>query len=116
MRILLSIVINTIALLVTAYFVPGFTIISWQAAVLAAIVYGVINAFIKPVLVILTLPITILTLGLFILVVNAVVLFITTYFVHGFTIDGWIPGIIGAIVLSLVSTILSSLLKVDDKA
>lgn len=98
-------------MLVTAYFVPGFEIVSWQTAVLAAIVFGIINAFIKPIIVLLTLPITIVTLGLFLLIVNAVILFITTYFVQGFTIDGWLPGIVGAIVLSIVSAILSSFLQ-----
>lgn len=116
MRILIAIVVNTLALLITAYFVPGFEIVSWQTAVLAAIVFGVINTFIKPLIVLLTLPITIVTLGLFLLVVNAVILFMTSYFVQGFTIDGWIPGILGAIVLSLVSAILSSLLQPDKQA
>ncbi len=110
MRILLAIAINTAALLVTAYFVPGFNVASWQTAVLAAIIFGLINTFVRPLLVLLTLPLTVLTLGFFLFVVNALILFMTTYFVSGFTIDGWLPAIIGAIVLSLVSAILSSLL------
>ncbi len=116
MRLLISLLLNTLALIITAYIVPGFEVANFQSALLAAIVLGVINTFIKPVLVFLTFPLTIVTLGLFIFVVNAIVLFMTSFFVSGLTINGWLPAILGAIVLSVVSTILSMLAGNKGKA
>lgn len=109
MRLLISLILNTLAFIITSKIVPGFEITDFKYAFLSAIVFSVINTFIKPILLFLTFPLTILTLGLFIFVINAVVLFITSYFVAGFTLNGWIPAILGAIVLSVVSTILSML-------
>lgn len=111
MQILIALVLNAIALLVTAYLVPGFHVADFTTALLAAIVLGVVNTFIKPILSLITLPLTFITLGLFAFVVNAVMLFIVSAFVKGLTIDGWIPAILGAIVLSIVSTILHSIFK-----
>lgn len=99
------------ALLATAYIVPGFKVADFTTAVLAAIVLGVVNTFIKPVISFITHPINVVTLGLFAFVVNAVVLFIVSYVVPGLKIDGWIPAILGAVVLSVVATVLSSVLK-----
>lgn len=112
MYLIISLLVNAIALIVTAYLVPGFHVGSFQAAILAAIVLGVINTFIKPVLVILTAPLTFLTLGLFAFVVNAIVLKLASAVVPGLTIDGWWAAILGAIVLSVVSTALSMLFKI----
>lgn len=111
MYIIASILLNALALLITAYIVPGFEVISFQSALLAAIVLGLINTFIKPILIFLTLPLTIVTLGLFIFIVNAIVLFMASSVVQGFVIKGWWAAILGAIVLSIVSTILSSFFK-----
>lgn len=111
MGLLISLLLNTLALIITAYIVPGIKVDTFTSALLAAIVLGIINTFIKPVLVLLTLPLTILTLGLFIFIVNAIVLRVTTLFVPGFSVDGWVPAILGAIVLSIASTILSTLVK-----
>ncbi len=111
MQILLALVLNALALLATAYVVPGFKVDNYTTAILAAIVLGVVNTFIKPALSFVTAPLTILTLGLFTFVVDAVVLFIVSYFVPGLMINGWIAAILGAIVLSIVATILNALLK-----
>jgi putative membrane protein len=111
MYIIIAIVLNALALIVTAYIVPGFQVADFQTALLAAIVLGIINAFIKPVLLFLTAPLTIVTLGLFAFVINAIVLFMTSALVPGFTLDGWWPAILGAVVLSIVSTALSMLVK-----
>jgi putative membrane protein len=92
-----------IALAITAYIVPGLTIASWQAAAVGAIVMGLVNAIVKPILTLLTLPLTILTLGLFLLVVNAISLSLVGYFTPGFTVSGFFPALFGSIVLSLVS-------------
>lgn len=111
MNILISLVLNALALLATAYIVPGFKVENFTTAVLAAIVLGVVNTFIKPILSLITAPLTIITLGLFSFVVNAVVLFIVSAVVKGVVIDGWVTAILGAIVLSVVSTILNSIFK-----
>lgn len=111
MGLLISLLLNALALIITAYIVPGFKVDSFTSALLAAIVLAVINTFVKPLLLIFTLPLTILTLGLFLFIVNAIVLRLTSLVVSGFQVDGWLPAILGAIVLSLTSTILSMLVK-----
>lgn len=92
-----------IALSITAYLVPGLTIASWQAAAVGAIVMGLVNAIVKPILTILTLPLTLLTLGLFLFVVNAISISLVGFFTPGFTVDGFWPALFGSIVLSLVT-------------
>lgn len=111
MQIIIALLLNAAALLATAYIVPGFHVDNFTTAILAAIVLAVVNTFIKPILSFLTLPLTIITLGLFAFVINAVILFIVSAVVTGLRIDGWIPAILGAIVLSIVSTILNALFK-----
>lgn len=111
MQILIALLLNAVALLVTANIVPGFKVESFTTAVLAAIVLGVVNTFIKPVLSFISTPLTIVTLGLFVFVINAVVLFIVAAVVPGVKIEGWLPAILGAIVLTIVSTILNSVFK-----
>lgn len=111
MQILVALVLNAVALVATTYIVPGFQVANFTTALLAAIVLGVVNTFIKPVLSFLTAPLSVVTLGLFAFVVNAVVLFIVAAVVPGVKINGWVPAILGAIVLSVVATVLSSLLK-----
>ncbi len=111
MQIIVALVLNALALMATAYIVPGFHVADFTSAILAAIVLGVVNTFIKPVLALIALPITVVTLGLFSFVINAVVLFIVSAVVSGLKIDGWVPAILGAIVLSVVGTVLATLLK-----
>ena len=111
MQILIALILNAVALLITAYIVPGFLVENFTAAIFAAIVLGVVNTFIKPVLSFLSTPLTVVTLGLFAFVVNAIVLFIVAAAVPGVNIEGWLPAILAAIVLSVVSTILNTVLK-----
>ncbi len=111
MNIVIALILNALALLATAYIVPGFHVANFTSAILAAIVLGVVNTFIKPILSLISLPLTVITLGLFSFVINAVVLFIAAAVVRGLTIDGWVPAILGAIVLSVVSTVLNSVIK-----
>ncbi len=110
MQILLALVLNAVALLATTYVVPGFKIDSFTTALLAAIVLGVVNTFVKPILSFLSAPVTIITLGLFAFVINAVMLFIVSAVVPGVMISDWLTAILAAIVLSIVSTLLSSVL------
>jgi putative membrane protein len=120
--LLLALLLNALALIITAKLVPGFYVVGFEGAILAAIVLGVVNTFIKPLLLFLTAPINFLTLGLFTFVVNAVMLAITSALVGAvapgtFYFDSfWWTGIIAAIVLSIISTILSMVLKDVVKA
>lgn len=115
MGILIAWILNAFALFVTAYFIKGFHIADYTAALLAAVVIGFINAFIRPILLFLTAPLNLLTLGLFTFVVNAVVLWMAAQVVPGMGVDNLWWAILAAIVLSFISTLLSHLLK-DLKA
>lgn len=111
MQIIISLLLNALALMATAYIVPGFKVADFTSAILAAILLGVVNTFIKPIISFIALPLTFITLGLFTFIINAAMLFLVAAFVKGLMIDGWVPAILGAIVLSVVSTVLSALLK-----
>ncbi len=111
MQLLVSLLLNAVALLITAYLVPGIQVDNFTTAILAAIVLGVANAVIKPILSLIAFPLTIITFGLFAFVINAVMLLLTDYFVPGLHVNGLIPALLGSIVLSIASTILNSLLK-----
>ncbi|HEY4694776.1 MAG TPA: phage holin family protein [Candidatus Nanoarchaeia archaeon] len=111
MQLLISWLVNSIALFVTAKLVPGIRVDDLTTLFLASLVIGVINTLIKPVLQIISLPITILTLGIFALIINAALLNLAAWLVPGFEVNGFLPAFLGAIVLSVVSTILHSLVK-----
>ncbi|MDH4467561.1 MAG: phage holin family protein [Bacteriovoracaceae bacterium] len=102
--------LSSIALLLTSFLVPGFRIISFGHALIAAIVIGVLNLGIRPVLLFLTLPINILTLGFFTFFINAIILKMAAWMLSGFVIHSWFSALIGAIILSLVNLALYLLL------
>ncbi len=110
MRILLVWILNAIALWLVTVFVPGVTVEDPLHAFIAAIVLGLVNALVKPILVILTLPITILTLGLFLLVINALLFWFVGSVLPGFHVAGFWWAMLGALVYSLLTWALSSLL------
>jgi putative membrane protein len=109
MRLLLTWLINAIALIALPYVVSGIVVDSFLTALLVAIVLGFVNAIIRPILVILTLPVTILTLGLFIFVINGLLFWAVGSFWPGFHVNGFWAGVFGAIVYSIISWILSAL-------
>jgi len=100
---LIHTIVLAIAIWVTANVVPGVTIASWSALAVAALVLGIVNAIVRPILLILTLPITVLTLGLFFLVVNGVAFALAAALVPGFHIATWGAAILGALLTSVVS-------------
>ncbi len=106
---------TALSLLVTAFVVPGLTIAGVSAAAIGAIVLGLVNAIVRPILVLFTLPLTILTLGLFLLVVNAITLGLVGYLTPGFTVAGFFPAVIGSIVLSLVSGLINHFLPENQQ-
>ena len=109
MRLLLVWLVNTAALLAVAYLMPSVTIANFTTALVAAAVLGLVNAVIRPILVLLTLPVTVLTLGLFIFVINGLLFWMVASFLEGFHVTGFWSSVIGAIVYSLISWLLSAL-------
>ena len=119
MNFLIRLVVNAAALWLAARFVNGVHYTGgWQGLVAVAVLFGLINAFVRPVLSFLSMPIQFITLGLFTLVLNALMLMLTGWFAQklelGFTVAGFIPALLGAILVSIVSLVLSSLLT-DEK-
>lgn len=110
MRLLLAWLINTVSLIAVAYLMPTISVSSFATALVAALVLGLVNAVIRPVLVLLTLPVTLLTLGLFIFVINGLLFWMVGSFIEGFVVAGFWAGVLGAIVYSLISWLLSALL------
>jgi putative membrane protein len=109
---LLTWLITAVSLLITAYVISslnisGFQIESIGAAAIAAVAIGLVNAIVRPILFLLTLPVTILTLGLFSFVLNALTLWIASGITPGFKIDGFLPALIGSLVLSVISGLLN---------
>ncbi|MCP4502097.1 MAG: phage holin family protein [Deltaproteobacteria bacterium] len=111
---LLMWVASGFALWLTAAIVPGMTIASFSTALLVALVLGFLQSVVRPVLVLLTLPVTFLTLGLFLGVINAAVLGLSAYFVSGFAISGFFAALVGTLVLSFVSGIITRMLDRDE--
>lgn len=108
---LIQLLINALAFYITAFILPGVTISGYTSLFVIAVIWGILSVVIKPLLIILTLPITILTLGLFTLVINAVLLLITSNIVPGFHIEGFGTAVIAVIVLSIVNSFLNALLN-----
>ena len=98
--------VSSLAIYITAALTPGFVIKGFGSAMIASLVVGLLNMTLWWVIFILTLPLTVLTLGLFTLVVNAIVLRAAAGLLKGFDIHGWLPAIIGAIILALVQSLL----------
>lgn len=114
MRLLIGWMLSALALLAVAYLVPGIHVSSFISALIAAAVIGLANLLIKPILLILTLPVTIITLGLFIFVINGLLFWLAGYFLQGFDVKTISAGIIGAIFYSIISWILSTIVT-DQK-
>ncbi len=103
--------INAVALYLTTLIVPGVRVTDFGGAVVAALVLGIVNAVIRPFLLLLTLPLNILTLGLFTFVVNAVMLYIVAGVTHRLQLSGFLAALVGAIVLSVISSVISHLVR-----
>ncbi|MDZ4374501.1 MAG: phage holin family protein [Phenylobacterium sp.] len=114
-KFLIRAVIAALGLWVASRFVPGVHVADTGTLVLAALLLGIVNAIVRPVVFILTLPITIVTLGLFLLVVNAAMIGLVAWFLDGFRVDGLIPGVLAAIITGLASWIGGIALKDDRK-
>lgn len=105
MKIIFKILLGALALLAAAYLVPGVTVESFYIAAIAAVILGVLNFIARPILIILTLPITLVTLGLFIFVINAALFAFAASFIQGFSVDGFIPALIGSLLVTVITTV-----------
>lgn len=114
MRLLLKWFIAGLAILVAAYFVTGIHVDSFITALIAALVLGVLSITIKPVVRLITLPLNLLTLGLFSLVVNAFFFWFVGTFIKGFTVDGFVAAFLGSLVVSVVNFIGDKLTDKED--
>ncbi|NLK09140.1 MAG: phage holin family protein [Firmicutes bacterium] len=103
--------VTTIALLITAAIIPGVHIGGIVSALLAAAAIGVVNAFVRPIFLLLTLPLNLLTLGLFTFVVNGIMLFLAAFFVPGFQVSGFFSAVFGALILSLISSVINKVAR-----
>jgi len=110
-------IVAAVSLVITAYIVPGITVASFPAAMVAAVFIGLVNAVVRPIITLLTLPLSILTLGLFLFVVNAISLSLASWlagaFDIGFEVSGFWPALFGSIVLSFVSGLIGRFVNAD---
>lgn len=101
--------LSSVAVVLTAYLLPGVSVTNFWIAMLVALVLSLVNIFVKPMLVLLTLPVTVVTLGLFLLVINAMMILLTDYFVGGFDVDGFWWALLFSLILSLFNSLFADL-------
>jgi len=109
MGFIIKVLITAVAAYAAAWLLPGVAINDAKTAIIVALVLALLNTFIKPILVILTIPVTIITLGLFLLVINILIIKWTDSLVGGFTVDGWLSALLFSLIVSLVTWMLSGL-------
>ena len=110
MRLILTIVGNALALLATAYFVPGIRFSgSITQLLLAGLIFGLLNLIVRPIAVILSLPALVLTLGLFYFVLNGILLWVAAQFIPGYRVDGIVAGMLGSLVIAIVNWLVGAI-------
>ena len=115
MNYILKILLSAFAVFIIANILPGVSIENYTTAILVAIIIGILNTFVRPLLVIFTIPLTIITLGLFLFMVNAIIVLLASYFVGGFIVTNIFWALIFSILLSITQSILHKLLQEDKK-
>jgi len=116
MGFLLRVLLNGLAIFAAAWLIPGVYLAGPVPAVIAGLILGLVNALVRPILIILTLPFTIVTLGLFLFIVNTICLALTAALVPGFEISGFVAAFLGALVVTVVSWLLSAFTKDKDRS
>ncbi|MDT0605605.1 phage holin family protein [Croceitalea rosinachiae] len=115
MKFILRILLSALAVIILANILPGITVDSYITAIIVAIVISLLNFLVKPILVILTLPVTIVTFGLFLLFINAIIIMLADYFITGFGVSSIWWALAFSFLLSFLQSILFSILKKDKK-
>ncbi|MBD1259544.1 phage holin family protein [Maribacter polysiphoniae] len=113
MKLILRILLSALAVVILAKVLPGVGVDTYTTAIIVAIVLSLLNFIVKPILVILTLPVTILTLGLFLLIINAIIILLADNLITGFSVDNIWWALLFSLLLSFLQSILFSLLKED---
>ncbi|MEE9363039.1 MAG: phage holin family protein [Cellulophaga sp.] len=116
MKLILRILLSAIAVIILSKILPGIGVDNYTTAIIVAVVLSLLNFIVKPILVILTLPVTILTLGLFLLIINAIIILLADNLISGFSVDSIWWAILFSLLLSFLQSILFSLLKEDKKS
>jgi putative membrane protein len=111
MKLIFRIIVSAISIVITAYLLPGIHVRDLLTALLVAIVLALLNGFVRPILIILTIPVTVITLGLFLLVINALMIILAGNLVPGFQVDGFWWALFFSIILSIISSLLGIGLK-----
>ena len=109
MNLLVKIIISSLAVFLTAYLLPGVTVDTYITAIWVAVVLALLNGFLKPMLIILTIPVTLVTLGLFLLVINAAIILLASHFVDGFYVSGFWWALFFSLMLSILTSFMESL-------
>ena len=109
MKIIVKFLGIALTVFIIAKFLPGITVASFYTALIVALVLALLNLLVRPILFVLTLPITIVTLGLFLFVLNAVIFYLASTIVKGFAIDGFLPALVGSLIISVVGWLLDRL-------
>lgn len=112
---LITLVINAIAVYAAAWFLDGVRIDGYLSAIITALLLGFANGYIRPVLRFISFPITLVTLGLFLLVINAAIVLLVDFFVDGFWVEGWLTAVIFSVILWLLNWLLSSVISASKK-
>jgi putative membrane protein len=110
MKFLVNIIISALAVAISAFLIPGIQVEGLFGAIMVALVMAILNRFVKPVLAVLTLPVTVLTLGLFYLVINVLMVYLASWIIGpGFTVEGFFPALFFSMVLSVVNSLLDAM-------
>ncbi len=115
MKLIIRLLITTVLVLIIANYMDGVTVDDIKSSIIVAVVLALLNAIVKPILVFFTFPITIFTLGLFLLAINAAIIMICDHFVEGFKVDGFLTALIFSIILSISQSIMFKLTNEDSK-
>jgi len=113
MKFIVKVLVTACAVMLTAWILPHVDVDNFWTAIVVAFVLALLNAFVRPLLIFISLPATILTLGLFIFVINALIIIIASYFVNGFVVDGFWWALLCSIVISIFSSLLNSVVGND---
>jgi putative membrane protein len=111
MNLLIKLIINALAVFAASYILPGVSVANFTTAIVVAIVLALLNLLIKPLLILLTIPITIVTLGIFLLFINAIIVLICSALVDGFKVDGVLYALLFSLVVSLIGALMEKLAK-----
>lgn len=116
MNLIIRLIISTLAVLITAYLLPGVYVDSFSTAFIVAIVLGCLNVFVKPLLILFALPAVIFTFGLFLIVINTLIILLADALIDGFRVNGFGWALLFSIVLSIVTSILNAIKKRDEES